>query len=88
MRPIWCADTSLFRLAALCIGPLKMSAKSAIEALQVLGLSVFYEHHGQPRATIFDSNELQETLRNLIEGAGCSPDTMIGAVDPNSNCKW
>lgn len=64
-----------------------MTAKEAIEALQVLGLSVFYESHDETSATIFDSNELRETVRNLIDGAGFSPDTMIGTVDPKSHSK-
>lgn len=78
----------LSSLAALCIGTLKMSVKETIEALRVLGLSVFYEHPNQSGGTIFDSIELRETLRNLIEDAGCCPDTLIGAVDPKSNSKW
>lgn len=64
-----------------------MSAREAIDALQVLGLSVFYEHPGESRGTIFDSRELRDTLRNLIEGAGHSPDAMIGTVDPKSRSK-
>src|ERR1700755_2995579 len=75
------------RFTALCIGPLKMSAKEAIDAIQVLGLSVFYEHSEQKRETIFDSGELRETLRNLIEGSGYSPDAMIGTIDPKSRVK-
>lgn len=75
------------RLAALCIGPLKMTVKEAIEALQILGLSVFYESHNESRATIFDSSELREAVRNMIEDAGFSPAGMIGMVDPKSRSK-
>lgn len=64
-----------------------MSAKQAIENLQVLGLSVFYESNDQSRETIFDSQDLRETVRNMIEDAGFSPDAMIGTVDPKSHCK-
>ena len=64
-----------------------MSAAAALEAMQVLGLSVFYEHHDESKGTIFDSNELRENVRNIIEGAGYSPDAMIGTLDPKSYFK-
>ena len=64
-----------------------MSAEDAREAMQLLGISVFYEHEGESRETIFDSTELRENLRNIIEGAGYSPDAMIGTLDPKSHSK-
>ena len=72
---------------ALCIGPLKMSAPAAREALQVLGLSVFYERRGIERETVFDSGDLRESVRGIIEETGCSPDALIGTIDPKGHSK-
>lgn len=81
------ADLLLTSLAALCIGPFKMSVRGTIDALQVFGLSVFHERADRENQTIFDSTNLQMSLSTLITGAGFLPDAMIGALDPNSRCK-
>jgi hypothetical protein len=64
-----------------------MSAIAAMEALQVLGLSVFYEIHDPERKTIFDSDDLRSSVQGIIEGAGVSPDAMIGTIDPKAHSK-
>jgi hypothetical protein len=72
---------------ALCIGPLKMSAIAAMEALQVLGLSVFYDSRDAERKTVFDSDDLRSSVQGIIEGTGVSPDAMIGTIDPKGHSK-
>jgi hypothetical protein len=64
-----------------------MSAIAAMEALQVLGLSVFYDSHDVERKTVFDSDDLRSSVKGIIEGAGVSPDTMIGTIDPMAHSK-
>lgn len=81
-------NTALYyRFGALCIGPLGMSGEEAIEALQVLGVSVFYDNKEEDKKTIFNSSDLRNTVRGIIEGTGHSPDAMIGAIAPKSHSK-
>jgi hypothetical protein len=58
-----------------------------MKALQVLGLSVFYDSRDAEKKTVFDSDDLQRSVRGIIEGAGVSPDTMIGTIDPKGHSK-
>jgi hypothetical protein len=64
-----------------------MSAVEALEAVQLLGVSVFYEGSQDERTTIFNSIELRDCVRGIIEGAGCGPDEMIGTLDPKATSK-
>lgn len=64
-----------------------MSAQKGIEALQLLGVSVFYENSDDKNETIFNSRDLRETVKGIIEEAGHSPDAMIGTIVPNSHSK-
>jgi hypothetical protein len=64
-----------------------MSAIAAMEALQVLGLSVFYDSRDAERKTVFDSDDLRSSVQGIIEGAGVSPDAMIGTIDPKGHSK-
>lgn len=79
--------SSYFSFAALCIGPLQMSSEGAIQALQVLGVSVFYESKYEEQKTVFDSGDLRETLKGIIETSGHSPEARIGTIAPNSKCR-
>jgi hypothetical protein len=64
-----------------------MSGEDTAEAIQVLGLSVFYDHQDDERKTFFDSEHLRDTVRGIIEGSGHSPDAMIGTVASNAHSK-
>lgn len=71
----------------MCIGPLGMSGEQALEALQLLGVSVFYENQDKECKTIFNSNDLRKTVKGIIEGSSHSPDAMIGTIAPDSTSK-
>lgn len=64
-----------------------MSGEAVVEALQLLGVSVFYENKSEIRRTLFDSEELRVTIRGIIEGSRHSPDAMIGAMASKSHSK-
>jgi hypothetical protein len=64
-----------------------MSAVAALETLQVLGLSVFYESRDAERKAVFDSDDLRSSVQGIIEGAGVSPEAMIGTIDPKAHSK-
>jgi hypothetical protein len=64
-----------------------MTAIEAIETVKILIASVFYENTKENRKTVFDSNELRDTARGIIEGTGHSPDAMIGTIAPKSHSK-
>jgi hypothetical protein len=64
-----------------------MSAVAVMEAVQVLGLSVFYDSRDTDRTTLFNSDDLRSSVQGIIEGAGVSPDAMIGTIDPKGHSK-